>query len=325
LAPVEDHPDPARLASRRKWVAAVVVASLALVLVVVNAATGPGRPARAFRAVAPAATSESTFDSGTIAPALQFAQCSNTGTPSTPPRLRGSLHYATKIVGQGAGSLRIDLPADTNAKTFPLEACNTETAPKPIGLGTDSYYGLMVYEPTGFTIPNTYFGGVQIEEFHFQNIFGSPVNWELHTDHITLALNTGSCVNHSNPHPTCAFRSNADQPNRDGPNLPAYYVIPPGQFVGGQWYELAMHVHWASDNTGVVQTWWKVRGAATWTASADVTGIPTVQFDSVRGCCGANYEDEMEAYTFALSKPFSVWLDNNISGPTLASVEASMP
>jgi hypothetical protein len=324
LAPIEDHPEPAQPASTRTWVAAFVITSLVLVLGVTNAATGPGQLAMVRRAVLAAATSKSTFDNGTIAPALQAAQCSNTGTPSRPPRLRGALHYSTKIIGQGTGSLRIDLPADTNPKMFPLEACNTETAAKPIGIGTDSNYGLMVYEPKRFKIPN-HAGSVQIEEFHFQNIFGAPVNWELHNDHITLALNTGSCVNHARPHPTCQWRSNADNPNHDGPDLPAYYVIPPGQFAGGRWYEIAMHVRWASDNAGQVQTWWKVKGASSWTPSADVIGHPTVQWDSARGCCDADYENEMEAYTFSLRKPFSVWLDNNISGPTLASVEASMP
>jgi hypothetical protein len=313
------------MASVSRWVAVFAVASVMLALGIVHAASGPGQPTTIRRAVAPSGTMESTFDQRTITPALQSAQCSNTGTKSASPRLRGSLNYDTDIAGQGAASARIELPVDRNLKRFPLEACNTQTAARPIGIGTDSDYGLMIHEPAGFKIPNTYFGGVQIEEFHFQNIFGAPINWELHNDHVTLALNTGSCVNHSNPHPTCAWRSNADNPNQSGPDLPPYYVIPPGRFVGGRWYEIAMHVRWASDNTGQVQTWWKVKGASAWTASADMTGHPTVQWDSSLGCCYASYQDEMEAYTYGLSKPFSVWLDDNISGPTLASVEGLMP
>jgi len=306
-------------------VAVFVLATAALTLGIVNAAGGPGWPKTIPPAVTPSETVRSTIDHRSIGPALEFAQCSNTGTRSMPPRLRGSLHYDADTVGQGAASVRIDLPVDSDTGRFPLEVCNTETAAKPIGLGTDSYYGLMIYEPAGFTIPNTYFGGVQIEEFHFQNIFGAPVNWELHDDHITLALNTGSCVSHFTPHPTCAWRSNADNPNPAGPNLPPYYVIPPGQFAGGAWYEIAMHVRWASDNTGQVQMYWKLKDASDWIASADVTGYPTVQWDSRRGCCFANYVDEMEAYTYGLSKPFSVWLDDNISGSSLAAVETAMP
>lgn len=268
---------------------------------------------------------ESTFDNRTIASELQYSQCSNTGTASKPPRYRGTLTYITApqpdglSVGDGAASAVITLPATPGG--YPLTVCNWTTAPLPVGIGSDGYYGMMIEAPTGFAIANST-KSVQIDEFHFQNIFGSPVDWELGQNHITLAIHSGACTSHALPNPTCAYRSNADA--KGGPNLPGYYVIPPGSFQAGAWYEIAMHVRWASDETGNVQTYWRVKGGA-WAQSANVTGIPTVQWLGTRGCCASSEEDQPEAYAFALRSPLALAFDDISSGPSLGVVEQSMP
>jgi hypothetical protein len=253
------------------------------------------------------------------------AQCSNYGTPSQNPRLRGDFHFDSTIVGAGSESGRFDLPADSNSSTYPLEACDLLGAAKPIGLGTDTFSGLMVYVPNGWTIPNKAFYGVEIKEFHFQNVYGAPISYQLHADRLTLALQTGACNNHATLAPGCAYHSNADNPNGWSGNLPGYYVIPPGALKQGQWNEILMRVHWASDNTGLIRTWYKVKGQSTWTRSLNITGIPTVQWDVTRGCCYSNYVDETEAYTAALSAPLSVWMDDDITSPSKETVMASMP
>lgn len=253
------------------------------------------------------------------------AQCANYGTQSKSPRLRGTFAFDTSTVGVGTASGRFTLPADSNPGTFPLEACNLINAAQPIGLGTDDYYGLMVYVPQGWTIANQAFYGVEIMEYHFQNVYGAPVSFQLHPDHITLALQTGACSNHATVKPGCAFHSNADNPNGVPGNLPGYHVIPTGALVQGAWNEVLMHVHWASDNTGVIQTWYKVKGASTWTPSANVSGIPTVQWDMTTGCCYSNALDETEAYTAALSAPLTLWLDQQVTGTSFAAVATTMP
>lgn len=252
------------------------------------------------------------------------AQCANYGTPSKSPRLRGFFYLDTTFVGQGTASGRFDLPADTNSSAYPLEVCDLLAGGRPLRLGTDGYYGLMLYVPQGWTIANKAFFGVEIKEFHFQNVYGAPISFQLHPDHVTLSLQTGACSNHSTSQPGCAWHSNADNPGGPG-NLPASYAIPRGALEQGAWNEILMHVRWASDSTGQIQTWYKVKGAPTWTQSANVTGVPTVQWDVSKGCCYTNYADLTEAYTAALTAPLSVWMDDDVSGPTFSSVALTMP
>jgi hypothetical protein len=251
------------------------------------------------------------------------AQCSNYGTPSQSPRLRGSFNFATNVDGM-AHAGEFTLPADTSPSTYPLEACDLLPQAQPIGLGTDGYYGLMIYVPAGWTIPNTAFDGVEIEEYHFQNIYGAPISFQLHADHVTLAVQTGGCSNYTTAAPGCAYHSNADNPNGNPGNLPAYYAIPTGAFQEGAWNDIVMHVHWANDTSGQIQTWYKVDGTSTWNQSTNITGIPTVQWDNAVGCCASSYEDETEAYTGALSSPLSLWLGNDVTGSTFNAVAGAM-
>lgn len=251
-------------------------------------------------------------------------QCANYGTPSKSPRLRGSFHLDANVGGV-ANAGRITLPANPDPTTYPLEACGLLTGSQPMVLAAERYYGLMVYVPSRWSIPNSFFTGIEIEEYHFQNIHGAPIAFQLHADHVTLALQTGACRNHATASPGCAYHSNADSPNGKPGNLPAAYVIPPGAFRQGAWNEMVMHVRWASGGTGQIQTWYRVKGAAGWTRSSNLTGIPTVQWDVKKGCCASGYVDETEAYTGAVSAPVSLWLGNDVAGSTFASVAASMP
>ncbi len=249
-------------------------------------------------------------------------QCANHGTPSQSPRLRGTFTQTPNVSGM-ASSGEFSLPADTNTSTYPLEACDVVTGSHPIGLGTDGYYGLSVYVPRGWTA-GSYFTGVEIQEYHFQNIYGAPISFQLHADHVTLALQTGACNNHTTVAPGCVNHSNADNPNGNPGTLPAEYVIPPGALVQGQWNQMLMHVHWASDNTGQIQTWYKTAGASTWNSSSNVSGIPTVQWDNTKTCCDPNYVDETEAYTGALSAPLSLWLGNDVTGSSFNATANAM-
>ena len=216
----------------------------------------------------------------------------------------------------------------TDPKTpagYQLTVCDLESPPRPLGIGTTSYYGLMVYVPKRFTVANDFFGQeVEIEEFKFDNIYGAPVSWELHPDHVTLALQTGACNNHTTPAPGCAYHSNADGPDGVG-NLPPLYVIPPGKLSHGQWNELAMGVNWESASTGSIRTYYKVKGASRWNAGSSINGIPTVQYDKTKGCCPPAAVEETEAYTGALSSPLMISLDNDVEGTSLGSVENAMP
>jgi hypothetical protein len=250
-------------------------------------------------------------------------QCANYGTPSQSPRLRGTFTQASNVNGM-ASSGEFTLPTDTNTSTYPLEACDVLTGAQPIGLGTDAYYGLSVYVPQGWTIPSSFFAGVEIEEYHFQNIYGAPIAFQLHADHVTLALQTGACNNHTTVAPGCVYHSNADSPNGNPGNLPASYVIPPGALQQGQWNQMLMHVHWASDNTGQIQTWYKTASSSTWNSSSNISGIPTVQWDNTGACCASSYVDETEAYSGPLTAPMSLWLGNDVTGSSFTATANAM-
>jgi len=256
---------------------------------------------------------------------LQYAP----DTPSKTPRYRGT--FATDTANPpvaGSYGLVFNLPTDPNPSLYPLEACDLTTAQKPVGLGADGYYGLMVYVSKGGAIPNKAFNGVEIAEYHFQNVYGPPVSLQRHPDHVTLALETGACSNHATTSPGCVIRSNADGTCKSTTKyacLAGQYAIAPGAVVQGAWNEIITHVNWESTNTGQIQTWYKVKGATSWTQSSSLTNIPTVQYDVTKGSVYTDYNDITEAYTSALSGPLATELGKYVSGTSFSAVAGTMP
>jgi hypothetical protein len=251
------------------------------------------------------------------------------GTPSKSPRLRGTVSFDTSNQpAAGLSAYAFSLPADPDPKTYPLEACNLTSPLQPVGVGTSGYYGLMMYVPKGWTIPNTFPYDVNIEEYHFQNIDAAPIILQLHPGFVTLALETGACHLASSSSPGCEIRSNsAYQCKSDSTRtcLPAQYAIPPGALVQGAWNEVIMHVRWATDRTGDIETWFKVKGASAWTQSTNLPNIPTVQYDIAIGKPRTRYADLTEAYTGALTSPLAVTLGNYMTGSSFSSVASTMP
>ena len=256
------------------------------------------------------------------------AQCAPV-TASKSPRLRGTvLGDWTNQPVAGHMSYLFTLPTDPSPSTYPLEACDLTTPSAPVGLGTSGYYGLMIYVPRWWTIPNTFPYGVNIEEYHFQNVDAAPIILQLHPSYVTLALETGACNLASSSNPGCAIRSNSAYQCRSNSTrtcLPAQYAIPPGAFVQGAWNEIIMHATWATGYTGDVETWYKVGGASSWTQSTNLSGIPTVQYDVAVGTPRPSYIDLTEAYTGALSAPLSLSLGNYATGSSFAAVAGTMP
>jgi hypothetical protein len=255
-------------------------------------------------------------------------QCANYGTASQSPRLRGNLYIDSANLVGGGTTGHFYLPTDTNKTTYPWEACDLTMGRLADTLPDDEYYGLMVYVPSGWTIPNQYFGGVNIYELHFQSIYGAPVTLELHPDHVTLALETGGCNSPGSSSQGCQYRSNADAKCVTWmwwTCLPGYYAIPPGSFVQGKWNEILLHAHWASDGTGVLQAWYRPLGSATWTLSATVNGIPSVQWNLSTGAAPTTYTNEIEAYTAGVSSPLNLWLDDQLISSSAVAVMSAMP
>jgi hypothetical protein len=225
----------------------------------------------------------------------------------------------TSQVGQGGFAGRFDLPADSNKLTR-CEVFN----PRPIGVGTDSYYGMMVYLPNGWTPgttgPNA-FWGVSIAQLNFENIWGSPVALQAHSDHITLALQTGACNSSTSSNPGCDWSSNADSPGN--PNLPDLYAIPSPMQLG-VWHELVIHTHWATDNTGQIEVWHKVKGQTAWAQTVSFSGYPTVQ-TLPDGSYPSSVLDKTGAYRDLSNAPTSVWLDSFGISTSFAEATSYLP
>jgi hypothetical protein len=263
------------------------------------------------------------FETGSISqwlPNSGGAQCANYGVPSANYHARGTFSLDSSVVGDGQLSGRVDLPP--TAAPYTTSVCELLHS-VPLGLGSDEYYGFMFYVPVGWDTGTNAFWGVQVAQFHFTNVWGSPVAYQLHDDHLTLALETGSCDAVGTANPSCDWRSQADLAG--GPNLPGYYVIPPGSMPQGHWYETIMHVHWAADSTGQIQTWFRQKGQSAWTQSVDLAGYPTVLWDRTAGCCATGAVDKVGAYRGPSSVPVSVWFDDVSEGSGFASVAGSMP
>ncbi|HEY2160925.1 MAG TPA: hypothetical protein VGH24_06425, partial [Solirubrobacteraceae bacterium] len=275
------------------------------------------------------------------------AQCANTGTKSKPPRLRGTLNIvstATAGIPAAAGQEVAQitdppLPSNLAWQGYTLVACDLQTPRHLLPLGQTVYYGLMVYVPTGWSIPNHFIYGDNIEEFQFQNIWAAPVILQLHGNespagpHVTLALETGACKLHDTPAPGCAYRSNADHrctARRVATCLPGAYAIPPKGVNGspglaeGQWNEIVMSVKWAAGG-GTIQTWYRVKGASTWNHGATITGIPTVQWPIGSSGPGGHAIEATESYTGTVTSPFSIYLDNDLEGPSFSAIANAMP
>ena len=293
-----------------------------------NALNGSPTPAAQAAPLAPGVTMSPVTFNGSVAPLKP--QCAPS-TPSKAPRLRGTYALDTTIVGQGASSLKITLPVDPNRQLYPLEACDLTTPLAPVGLGTNEYLGIMLYVPANWTIANSAFFGVNLYELHFQNVYGAPITLQLHPNNVTIALETGACSPYTARVPGCKYRSNAALATLSSCRqarancLPGYYAIPPGAFVRGAWNEIILHVLWSNTTSGQIQSYYRVKGATSWIQSSSISGVPTIQWNNTRGCCGANYDDQVEAYTSALSAPLSIWVDNVIDSASLATVQASMP
>jgi hypothetical protein len=278
-------------------------------------------------------TFQAMFDS-LVPDQLVKPQCLNYGTPSGSSRYRGTWNYDTNIVGQGAASVRIDTPATPSG--YSLTNCNDDTPATPNVLGADTYQGIMVYVPQGWTIPNSSKTGVNFLELHFQNVYGSPLTLQLHQNSVVVGLETGACDNHSTTAPGCQYRGNMSC-SKVGSWIcePTTYAIPPGAFVQGQWNEIIVHTHWsecggiyacaAGRTPGSFDTYYKVKGASTWNAGSSLANIPTVQWDVATGASPTNYRDQYELYTAAVTAPLSIWLDGVVDGTSLQAVTNQLP
>jgi Polysaccharide lyase len=244
------------------------------------------------------------------------AQCANSGVPSDELAVRGTITVQSAIVGQGRYGARIDLPAAPDGKS----ACET-LSKRPIGLGTDDYYGLMVRFPSGWREPSSAEWGLAIAQFNFQNIWGPPVMLTAHADHIRLVLQSGLCNGVYTSNPGCAYSSGA------GGNV-ARMVAVASPLALNAWHQLIVHVRWKTDASGMIEVWHRLQGSNSWNKTVSLTGYPTVQWTPDKGpqaIANLTTSDKIGAYRGKATFPLSVWHDGFVRTTSFTAAAAALP
>ncbi len=131
------------------------------------------------------------------------------------------------------------------------------TQSRPIGIGTDDYYGLMVLFPQTWTDPSPKSlgqgWGALITQFSYPQLSGPPVGLDAYADRVLLELRTGKVSYPPGLGPACGCGAAAFR---------GWYAAIPPPMALGVWHELIVHVHWATDSSGVVECWHRVRGGS---------------------------------------------------------------
>jgi hypothetical protein len=258
------------------------------------------------------------LEQGSYAP-WSRPQCANYGQLNNTTRTFGNFFLDTSVVGQGKNSGRFDLPADASH----LTRCGL-TIPRNVGAGTDDYYSLMFYLPTGWTPGTAAFWGVVIAQLNQQNLGpgGPTIALQAHSDHVTFVMQTGVASTTTPTHPY-QYNSLADNATNRYVNLPSLYAVPPGMQLG-VWHELVMHIHWATDSTGQIEVWHRVKGQSAWTKTASLSGYPTLQTNP-DGSYPQGTIDMIGAYRAQSTAPTSVWLDGFSRTQSFVAAAANMP
>jgi hypothetical protein len=252
------------------------------------------------------------FESGGISP--WAAQCANT---SSAPVLftRGTVTVQSEIVAQGKYAARIDLPAAPRDRT----ACET-LSKRPIGIGTDDYYGLMVRFPPGWREPSPAGWGLAIAQLNYQGIWGSPVMLTAHADRIALVMQSGLCRSVDTNNPGCAYSSGP------GGNLRSLVAVR-APLALDAWHQLIVHVRWATDSSGVIEVWHRRKGARTWTRTVSLRGYPTVQWTSEEKpqAIGSSVTtDKIGAYRDQAEFSLTVWHDGFVRARSFAATASAL-
>ena len=229
----------------------------------------------------------------------------------------------TSIVHKGKYAGRSVLIPDTNAKT----RAEVKVARAP-NLGTDDYYTTAYYFPVGWTpgtVATSGFGAcVSINQLNWQGMPGSAVSFQAHSDHIVVALQSGWW--NSAATPQYQWMSNADNPTNPYINVADMYAVPPGQLTLGVWHEFIIHAHWATDNSGVLEVWHRIKGQNSWTKTVNMpAGIAaTLNYRKSDGWMPTSTQDKIGPYRWSHSNLTETFYYDTFSRSTTFSAAAAV-
>jgi Polysaccharide lyase len=231
----------------------------------------------------------------------------------------GRTHNADTVpAGQGAYFGEFSVPADTQHK----QRCQLAYQ-RSVNNGGDDYYSLMVYVPAGWSPGNVAWGPV-VAQLNYQAWSGGKaLALTVRPDHVTITMQVGK-VNATPPLYTLS--SDADNPSTCRGSIPcSIYAIPPGHLKQGAWNEIILHDHWTTTPSGVVEAWYRQKGAVNWTQSVHLTGVPTLQYDATHSGVSETTLETLGNYRAPSSVPETVYLDGFTRAASFAAAAAELP
>jgi hypothetical protein len=255
------------------------------------------------------------FESGNVSQWTWGAQCANT---SSAPMLftRGTITVQSEIVGQGLYAARFDLPAAPREST----ACET-LSKRVIGVGSDDYYALMVRFPREWREPSPTSWGLALAQLNYQGIWGAPVTLVAHANHIRLILQSGRCRSVFTSNPGCAYSSGP------GGNVRRMLAVR-APLALDAWHELIVHVRWATNHSGVLEVWHRLKAGGSWNKTVTLRGYPTVQWTAKRArraILRSVTSDKIGAYRGPADFTLTVWHDGFVRARSFASAVSALP
>ena len=224
---------------------------------------------------------------------------------------RGTYSIDTSPVAQGRYSAHFSLPSATVSN-----ACEV-VQKRTLNTGSDDYYAIDLMFPSNWQEPSPAGWGMVVAQFNYENIgTGPPIGLFAYAGKLALVIQSGPVVNTA-----ATYTTGPDNNGNMHCSTATCQIIPQGQMTLGVWHQVIVHVHWATDATGSVETWWKRKGEASWTPEARFGG-PTVQWTGTSPFAAsfATY-DKIGAYRGYASFPLSVWNDGFCRAASLASAE----
>lgn len=274
---------------------------------------------------------QATFNSGTIAPFNQWACAGH--NPTSPIETLGTFAFG-QPGGEGAYYGDYSIPADTSVK----QRCQTtQTQNDPTRFNAIEYYGLMLYVPANWNPPVPGWGPT-IAELNYQlnltDNSGKALQLNVQADHVTIQMATGLMNVGGKVFPN---QTNADGATQISKCMGVFqtkgycsiYAIPPGKLVKGAWNEIIVGDYFTtcanvSSCNGWVKAWYRAKGQTNWTQSADVSGIPTLLYDSTHDGSG-NSLDAIGLYRGPATVPIDIGLDNFTRATSFSAVAATLP
>ncbi|MEP6872489.1 MAG: heparin lyase I family protein [Anaerolineaceae bacterium] len=229
---------------------------------------------------------------------------------------RGTYAIVSSPVAQGTFSANFELPAASVAN-----ACEVYHQ-RTVATGTDDYYAFDLMFPTNWQEPSPAGWGMLVGQLNYVGWLtgvGPPIGISAHAGKLVMVLLSGNSVG--------GVPTYSTGPDNNGVGARCgtvtCQIIPQGQLTLGVWHQIVVHVHWATDSTGKVDSWWRRKGEAVWNPEAYITGVPTLQWinNSPYPSSQTSY-DKIGAYRGAAIFPLSVRNDGFCRATTFVAAAA---